>query len=216
MNRVTISGVVRQPWVGDRYRQANPGLRLLIVGESHHHNGPTKDREDLTRNLIKCVLNGSRISFYTKVAQLFGESPTAFYQHVAFYNYLQEVMEGPRVSVDDSRRKDPTDSLLFIKVLQKIQPERVLVLGKTNWRYLPSSHPEDKAHSLCTESDLPLQLRGTLDPCEKNAYWYRTSPGKWALVGAIAHPSSAGFSSREWRGWINSFMEYRGDPPATA
>jgi hypothetical protein len=123
-------------------------------------------------------------------------------------------MHGPRNPVDDARRKNPSDVRLFVRLLKQTKPERVLVLGKTNWRYLPSDDPDDDSRHFCHDSNFELQLPGKLAESERNAYWYRTGSGKWALVGAIMHPSSAGFSIGQWRRWVKRFMEFDGNPPA--
>jgi hypothetical protein len=212
MPQSNVPGVVRQPWVGRHYPKGILGAKLLLVGESHYKKDEGRD-ENRTREIIQSVLDGGRIPFYTKVADLFAQPPESFFDHVAFYNYLQEVLEGPKQPLSHAQRILKEDQELFIATLQKLRPERVLILGKTNWRYLPSKYPDDLKRILCSESRLPLSLPGRLRPSEKNAYWYQTRGGHWALVGAISHPSAPGFSTKHWHRWVRKFMEFEGEPP---
>jgi hypothetical protein len=204
----------RLPWIKPKtYGKGELSCRLLIVGESHYHKGGTlEDQREFTRNTIQRVMDGQRSAFFTKVAGLFNLNPSEFYPQVAFYNYLQQVMKKPRQPVSDTERRSDIDRRIFIEMLTKIRPDRVLILGKTNWRHLPSEYPDDPKSTLCEESILALALQGNLHSSEQNAYWYRTGSRSWALVGAIDHPSSRGFKPKHWRKWVKKFLEFDAPP----
>lgn len=215
MTAFDFSDVTRLPWCERKtYGRGELTSRLLIVGESHYHKGRSlQEQKQFTCRTVQDVIGGKREAFFTKVAALFDLEPSEFYPQVAFYNYLQKIMRTPRQPVSDAERRTDLDRRLFIEILTKLRPNRVLILGKTNWRYLPSCYPGNTGAELCVASELSLALQGNLHSSEQNAHWYRTGPRSWALVGAVAHPSSKGFSPKSWRKWVKKFMEYEGAPP---
>ena len=216
MSKVDINGGIRHAWKGHHYSKSILGQRLLIVGESHYTKTPGADisrtQAGITLDVVQQVIEGRRIPFFSKVASSFSQEPAEFFQRVAFYNYMQEVLDGPRQPLREAQRVRDNDQALFFKTLQKLRPDRVLVLGKTNWRYLPNKFPGDK-DSLCSESNLRLKLPGKLHRDEQFAYWYRTGRSHWALVGAITHPARPGFRAKDWQSWIKKFMAFEGEPP---
>jgi len=210
----------RRPWKGQRYEDGSnrPGGRLLIVGESHYHrcrpDCTTQTHANLTVNTIQDVVDGDfRHAFFTKVAGLFQQSKdvSGFWKEVAFYNFLQELFEGPRRPVSKEMRLNCENQALFFEILHSLKPDHVLVLGKANWGALPS-RPNPKEPVVCKESRLKLELPGGLHEDDVIAYWYPTGGSSWALIGAIQHPSSFGFSARRLCGWIERFRNYPSTP----
>src|SRR5262245_38404790 len=87
------------PWVGSEYRSGGVlGLRLLVLGESHHHTTPELADRDMTRIVVENYLAGrARIRFFTSVMQVVTgreyfpyDRRRAFWDSVAFYNFVQE------------------------------------------------------------------------------------------------------------------------------
>jgi hypothetical protein len=67
-----------------------------------------------------------------------GTTGENFWNAVAFYNYQQNVLEGPKVPVAERVRLGKKNVAAFIEVANTLKPERLLILGKANWRYFPS------------------------------------------------------------------------------
>lgn len=215
------NGFARKPWIGPRYRSSAANLlgsHLLIVGESHHHkcdsNCIDKSHEELTTRTVQAIVSGGlRHPFFTKIANLFrcGDDVAGFWNSVSFYNYLQQLFEAPRASVNPRIRLDLANQMLFFRILREVEPNRVLVLGKSNWSAIPSRLVKDGPIA-CRESPLPLELPGRSHDDDKHAYWYPVGNHGWTLVGAIQHPSSYGFSASELHSWVESFMAFPAAP----
>ena len=89
--------VIFDPWVGSRYRCGGFGVRLLVLGESHHGK-----REEIRTTLTSDVVQKwgqpkKRMQFFTIVskvllgldqnATLDDSSRSSIWEDVAFYNY---------------------------------------------------------------------------------------------------------------------------------
>jgi hypothetical protein len=212
----------RKPWKGLDYEcESNQnGGKIMIVGESHYHkcnvDCTTKLHANLTIRTVQGIVDGEfRHTFFTKIASLFGEGKnvSGFWEKVAFYNFLQELLEKPRSPVTKEMRQNSKNQKLFFEMLRILKPNYVLVLGKANWQFLPS-RPSTNKPVICKESRFALNLPGRLHIDEINAYWYPTGESSWALVGAVQHPSSYGFSSTQLRPWIQRFQNYPSNPIA--
>jgi hypothetical protein len=132
------------PWVGDKY--SNPDLfpyRTAILGESNYTT-PEIFNPGLVVECVRCHLNENDdpnfSRFATKIRRLaFAEgssvSPEAFWNNVAFYNLVQEL-------VGEKARERPTEEMwrssvvAFDEFVEKLRPQRLWVLGKANWQHL--------------------------------------------------------------------------------
>lgn len=175
------------PWVGSNYgSKSRWGTRVLMVGESHYtSNGNAKPR-DFTQHCVETHASGkwkSKSTFWTRAKRVLVEkgavSHREFWDSVAFYNYVQELVgEGPR--------KRPTERMWeiskapFEEVVEALNPGCIVVLGKGLWKHLPSP---DSSEQTISEGDYAIPTRR-----------YGTS-----LAGRTSHPASFGFSSRRWR-----------------
>ena len=172
------------PWIGENYHcpKALP-FRTLIIGESNY-TAPETLSEDLVVNCIRTHLgqnddpNFSR--FATKIRNLACRSGgplsrEAFWRDVAFYNFVQEL-------VGQAARDRPTGDMwhtslaAFGEIIEVLQPQRIWVLGKENWRNLVRhvEHSRIDPHTV----ELP-------------------SSGESVLASYTNHPSS-GISYDEW------------------
>lgn len=177
------------PWVGERYRgQSLDGVRLLIVGESHYHTH-SDPGADFTIRLTQGYIRGTmRHRFWTLVARtVAGQSASrdeckAFWQSVAFYNYIQSVVGG-------TARVAPTAGMWaaarapFSGVLKDLAPHVVLILGRRLWSNL---------------SDGELSTLTVDGGASRPARNYDL-PGKGlATATFINHPASRGFVAAKW------------------
>ena len=130
-----IDGVSFQPWVGNLYGRANRfGVRLLILGESHYGDAKSAHPE-LTRNVIRSWAQQKRDRFFTVIANtlisnrgwISDEERASVWEHVAFYNLVQELVSGPRQ--EPSFRQYVEAQQPFHRVLERLEPHAVLVLG---------------------------------------------------------------------------------------
>lgn len=136
--------VIFKPWVGKNYEFGGIfGKRILVLGESHHCGGSTeseaKDAEecsDFTIDVVKKLLSGAKTrwtpTFRKFERSLVGhetdlEASVSIWNSVAFYNYLQKAMT-------DSRKvpvwsDDDNDEAAFFEVIDRLQPDLIIVWG---------------------------------------------------------------------------------------
>lgn len=139
-----------EPWVGKHYwREGLDGVRVLILGESHHDGGGKNAEVDskYTIAVVRKLAIDGRYAFFTKVQQLvLGIGPghisdadrSGFWGRVAFCNYVQSI-------VGDGPRKRPTMAMWeearvpLTETLSELTPHFLLVLGRELGRHLPQS-----------------------------------------------------------------------------
>jgi hypothetical protein len=184
------------PWVGADYQTIGyRGRRLLILGESEYEWEKDALVPEIATWLIAANVKGTlRNPFYTKIYNAFSDEPkakslpqfAAFWNSVAFYNYIQEKV-GPTPRLRPTPEMWPRWRPVFLQVLNCLRPDRVLILGRAlQWNL--------KGLGLLEESDGPNQCRivgGGLNI--KAAY--------------IPHPASFGFKPASWRPVTCSLLE---------
>ena len=136
-----------KPWIGSKYATTNAfGKRILVLGESHYGN-PYAATTDFTSDVVREYGQRTRYAFFTKVAKvLLQKDKSAWlsdvqrsevWEHVAFYNYIQEL-------VGDYSRQRPTYEMWlaaerpFLEVIAQLRPHLVLVLGTELARWIPA------------------------------------------------------------------------------
>lgn len=137
------------PWMGEHYHdQGIDGLRLLILGESHHEadGDDGENHREFTKEVIRKLCLEGKYQFFAKVQQLVqGLEPGVpidqtkrrdFWNRVAFYNYVQQIVgTGPGVPPSDSMWKDAQKP--FVETLQELRPHMVLILGQRLSEHVP-------------------------------------------------------------------------------
>jgi hypothetical protein len=136
-----------QPWIGEKYEDGlDGGVQLLVLGESHYGQSGTEEAGFTQTTVVKLGQN-KRNPFFTIPAKLVLGMDTSdgisdrerseFWDRVAFYNYVQEF-------IDEGARGDrPTTQMWqeaeepFLNVLQDLNPDALLVLGKGLGNNLP-------------------------------------------------------------------------------
>lgn len=134
------------PWVGKQYNsQELFPYRTLILGESNY----TKEVNFDNKLVIECIKehvstnkdkNFSR--FATKIRRVILGKDTKvnsikFWENVIFYNFIQDLVgEKARDRPDIKMWNDSVSTLALFELVEKIKIERILVLGKENWKNL--------------------------------------------------------------------------------
>jgi len=140
------------PWVGEFYESKDVlPYRTLVLGESNYTT-----EENFDSNLvIACIRehigsnrddNFSRFATKTRRVILGRETEVTakeFWENAAFYNFIQ-------YRVGELSKQRPTQKMwddsiqAFEELIDKIKPERVLVLGQENWTNLLSHISHEK------------------------------------------------------------------------
>ncbi|WP_263367688.1 hypothetical protein [Edaphobacter bradus] len=207
------TNVAFQPWIGDAFQEGIRGQRILVLGESHYHrcdedaacrnendNARKTMHENMTRGVVqwwKDNAHPSPLSY--RVPKLFNIEKSEFWTRVAFYNYLQS-FAGPAARCRPSEEQwgDLTNAQGFQEILDQLNPNRILVLGKKLWSNLPSKTPP-----LARQPQQETGLRVSNDvrsyhEVDHFCYWYWSKSGHKGLAMPIMHPSASRFSAEEW------------------
>ena len=157
------SNIFFQPFVGKNYVNGGIfGKRIMILGESHYCDEECVDCGD------------SRL----------------IWNSVIFFNYLQAAMGGPREAGTAEQYHQAGKA--FFEVIEKYQPEYVIVWGKRLWNNLPNVGWQDG-------DDIVVDGY----PVATGAYLL--SNGKQVKVMAVNHPS-VGYSWDYWHKVIQRFL----------
>lgn len=140
-----MSKIRFQPWIGERYAEAELyGLRILLLGESHYGKGD--EDSAFTRRVVKKWGQEKRHRFFTITARfilrqgqgnrLSSAQRREFWDKVAFYNYVQEIV-GKKARIRPTREMWKRSEQSYYKVLHDLKPDLVVVLGKQLAKNLP-------------------------------------------------------------------------------
>jgi hypothetical protein len=195
------------------------GKKVLILGESHYHNCEIDDdcnklnkkqREKQHRELTKKVVEWwkdkpAKTPVSSAVPKLFEIGRYDFWNRVSFYNYVQSFVFAPGNRPADEDWDISTKA--FQQVLDCLQPDRVLVLGKKNWLSLPN----DPAVLACNPIPEPrlklLDKVAGLNIDDGFAYWYGCHSGHLALAMPVIHPAyRRGFRAEEWVPYVRKWL----------
>lgn len=149
---VVMSEQVRYlPWVGAKYESGNRfGVRVLILGESHHGSAEDLHRE-VTSSVVKEWGQEKRRSFFTTVSKFIcsmgkgtwisNADRAEAWEHVAFYNFVQE-SAGPASRYRPTRLMWERAAAPLQEVLAVLKPDVLVVLGVELNSHLPASLPD--------------------------------------------------------------------------
>lgn len=186
------------PWVGESFEVGFNGSKILVIGDSHYGKAPG-DESCFTCDVIKRHLSGEqRISFFTNIARAITGVPNneldqeELWKNVAFYNYVQESVEEARVRPTMEQGVDAQAA--FEEIINKLQPDKIIMLGNFVWDMTPSSGHEGKP--ICSESTEKRML----------TWHYPIRSGEMILTGKMEHPSSGGFSGDAWHPVVKEFL----------
>lgn len=228
-NEKKYSKVHFEPWEGDAYKRGlgvcgfdrdghivygtedNPGVKILVLGESHYCAKIEDDRPSLTNDIINDLLDPeSEHEPYKNTYTKFIKSLTGFYdgltndqkrdawEHIMFYNYVQTPMKEARFAptIEDFRNSDDA----FWEVLEKSNADLIIAWGKRLYCNLPNTGEQDE--------DLEI-LEGDYEGEAIEVWRYKVrqcAENKWVPVIGICHPSAA-FVVEYWGNLICAFIE---------
>lgn len=181
-----------EPWKGPEYERSRP--RLLILGESHY--GEISSDPDATRLLTADYIKSKwSHRFWTSTMQAVVGAPhheidrAKFWNSVAFYNYVQG-SAGLTSGRAPPQALWSTSEPAFFRVLERLQPDCVLVLSRRLWNHMSSQgNPGPKL-------DVNGRTRET---------WIYSHTGGTAIATWIPHPSY-GFSWQHWHPFVAALM----------
>jgi hypothetical protein len=133
------------PWKGNRYEtEGYLGKRLLILGESHYDIEKSAHSKATTDIIAGLAIKDGRNRFSNKILRLVtgengfhSEAQRAdFWQRVAFCNYIQVPLPGPRIR--PTREMWAAGRTPFLETLKELAPDMLLVLGSTITWHLPA------------------------------------------------------------------------------
>lgn len=210
------NGVVFLPYVGDNYNKGisfddkgnlvlgtdeQPGLKTLVLGESHYCD-EDYDREDdlwpFTRGVVRDYLDdnqergGWKNTFLKFERALTGTDSTTdkqLWQSLAFYNYLQVPMSKTRMMGTPAHYEAAEKP--FLKILELLKPQCLLVWGYRLYDWLPNGDGQEGKFSI-EEEDIYT--------------WDYTIGKEEVQVLPIYHPST-GFSWEYWHSIIVKFYK---------
>lgn len=182
-----MKNVKFKPWIGKDYHDGNEfGKKILVIGESHYcedcEDVNESDCPDFTQNLIQKLVDGKTASwtgtFRKFERSLVGHETTPeesarIWNSLAFYNYLQTAVDGPRKAGTPEDYDKSEDA--FYEVLNNLQPDAIIVWGVTRmWDNMPSRGWKKGAHG----SGGTKQLRKSYDvkkPLKKVSHTWSSS-----------------------------------------
>lgn len=189
----------------------NPGIKILVLGESHYCAKPEDDKSSLTIDIIKDLLNPtSEHEPYKNTYTKFIKSLTGYYddltsdqkqeawEHIVFYNYVQTSMPATRIAPSPDDYRDSVDA--FWEVLKESDADLVIAWGKRLYNNLPQDGEQDE--------DLEI-LDGDYEGEAIEVWRYKVrqdTANKWVPVIGICHPSAA-FVIEYWGTLICAFIE---------
>ncbi len=126
---------VARPWVGSRYAANDLPLKILILGDSHHGDVASED-EMVTITTIRdyIVKTNPSYAFFTRISATIANAPywtvvrDAFYQSVAFFNYVDGV------AVKSSRERPSSTQFSsssegFQNAIDELDPDVIFCCG---------------------------------------------------------------------------------------
>ncbi|MYJ51687.1 MAG: hypothetical protein F4093_03290 [Gammaproteobacteria bacterium] len=202
------------PWIGPDFGNSNDqGIppRLLVVGESHYGEW---DDDGLTAIAVENHITEEwNVKFMTSIqnailggmGEIAGEDRTDFYNAIAFYNFIQDMVPNPNTRPIDEMFECGTKS--FLSCLDSVQPTHIVVFGFTVWDYLP-----EEGFSSCSKLEqdilkhLPSKYRHNEGHFDRGWIGQYEYSGGTALVMKCRH-ASRGFSPKQWHPAIRWFLQ---------
>lgn len=185
-----MSCVNYRPWIGNNYWDGGCfGKKILVLGESHYGDNWNSF---LTQNVMLDHVYDRTRATYTNFERALkgsttnGDDRECIWQSVAFYNYIQEPLSGPRESPTQSQFEDAEEA--FFEILDELEPDVVLIWGTRLWDNLP--YTNFKSYGDCTYKGYSYRSGS-----------YTTDNGTEVICYEMQHPSS-GFSWSWWNGFL--------------
>jgi hypothetical protein len=163
------SSIFFSPWEGNHYNygiagfdsnghiiygtESSPGKKVLILGDSHYCSKPDEAIPELTRNIIKDYIDpATAFEYYKNTYTKFGRSLAGYaidkletiqlWEHVVFYNYVQEPLSQPRQSPTSQQFANAETA--FWEVVNRYNPDYIIVWGARLYKSLPQKGRQGK------------------------------------------------------------------------
>ena len=181
-----MDNVFFTPYIGPDYQQGYQGKKILALGESHYINDDEEGRDhfrnypqlkDFTNDMIRSYFDYLRrkqqnpnekqeqgwMRTYTKFARAFHNGDLSYagiislWEHIAFYNYIQE--PAPNTRVSPAKELFVKYEAPFWEVVRACQPDLIIIWGLRLWDNLPfkkESHSEHLFRISATANDLSV------------------------------------------------------------
>lgn len=180
------------PWIGARYRDwpadiaAAPVYPIHILGESHygeaHEYRPSFTREVIASRALR-PSPGPFFQNLTKLVTFSAAQPDRanVWDTLAFSNYIQDFLPGPRLP--PSAAMWERGHRAFRELLNRYQPDAILVLGQRLWNGMIKNDSFRLA---------PKHADGvTVD--DARVYEHKVAgQRRWTLAMHVLHPSAGG------------------------
>lgn len=148
-----------KPWVGENYENGINGKKILVLGESHHCDddkcldcGTTNTKHDCNSFTQKVILNyfsykekkypfDRWMNTFTKFANILNGKKLSdpeqidFWESVAFYNYVQKALTGPRISPTQDEFNNSLPAFHYL--IENLKPDLIIIWGMRLWYNLP-------------------------------------------------------------------------------
>ena len=164
-------GVKFLPWIGNEYEEGiyyneegklcpGKGKKWMILGESFYWGDEDDDNAEsnddasyFVKNLIGQIISGNPnfnirtfIRFENAMAYENEEWELTqrqnFWNHLVFYDYVQEPLKYPLLSPTEDQFKDSEKS--FWRVIEICKPDIIIVWGKRLYNHLPQEGEQGK------------------------------------------------------------------------
>lgn len=199
---VSKEGIFFHPWVGSDYLSGGIfGKRIMVLGESHYCGEHCKvcgqnfncKCNQFTENVVKAYLNPNIeregwMSTYLKFERSLVNHNTTqseskdIWDSILFYNYLQVAIPKARQAGTSAQYRASENA--FFSVIDKYEPELIIVWGVRLWKKLPSTRWEDGPSMVVDGYNV------------QNGYYLLVN-GEKPRVICVYHPS-AGYSWDYW------------------
>lgn len=176
------------------------GKKVLVLGESFYWGDEEDDTEGnnddasyFVEDLIKQVISENpdfNIRTFTRFENAMAHKNEEwglaerqdFWNHLIFYDYVQEPLKFPRLSPSEEQFKDSEAS--FWKVIEACNPDIIIVWGKRLYNHLPQEGEQGKDIE-CNDDSVETWV-------------YRNN----VRVIPIIHPAAPMFSTKIWNNII--------------
>lgn len=184
-----------EPYVGKYYFQRPTfGFRLLLVGESHYNDSEVPCGPSATNGVVESYLGGQTVPFFDYLSDVScGHQrivhSDAFWQGVAFANFVQRPMETPthRPTQADIDAGIP----VFWDTVEELAPDMIFMFTAA-WNALPKVAPEGRE-------------QGTGGVGGRNSWlWRYVLADRAVLIARFNHPSARSNPPRAvWKAWAD-------------
>lgn len=133
------------PWKGPLYQSGLGGVRVAIIGYSHHRKPEEPDHSNWTIDMMLGVASGTRRDkFFVKVQDYFGRpNQPNFWNQVLFFNYLTDCV----IDFFGTGQTGPANNR-FKKIISTYLPDKVFVFSRKAWNGLSEEAESPPAQPL--------------------------------------------------------------------